>query len=54
MSAETLNVGKNHQIQEENELVSFFRNLQRPKAALSWGQGGDKLAKKHLNPPEAQ
>ena len=37
---------QNHQIQEQNELVSFFRNLQRAKAGQSWGQGGDKLAKK--------
>ena len=38
MSAETLNVGENHQIQEQDELVSFFRNLQRPNEAQSWQQ----------------
>ena len=38
MSAETLNVGENHQIQEQDELVSFFRNLQRPNEAQSWRQ----------------
>ena len=38
MSAETLNVGENHQIQEQDELVSFFRNPQRPNEAQSWGQ----------------
>ena len=38
MSAETLNVGENHQIQEQDELVSFFRNPQRPNEAQSWQQ----------------
>ena len=56
MSAETLNIGNNHQIQEQNELVSSFRNLQvqRPKAAQSWGQGAINWQKKHPNPAEAQ
>ena len=27
MSAETLNVGENHPFQEQDRLVSFFRNL---------------------------
>ena len=35
MSAETLNVGENYQNQEQDELVSFFQNLQRPKVAQS-------------------
>ena len=49
MSEETLKVGENHQIQEQNELVSFFRNP-KDQTKLNHDGRGDRLAIKHPNP----
>ena len=50
MSGETLYVGENHQTQEQNEAVSFFRNPKDQTKLNHDGRGRYRLAEKHPNP----